>query len=95
MPYKLSLPASWIAQGWKAKIRDRERLEPPHVTLLRGCSAWRISLRTGQFLDHEPDPAYVPTEVLEHVQANMDELRAAWDEMYPENAVQSVEVDDG
>ena len=94
MPYNLSLPQSWLAQGWKAKIRDRERLEPPHVTLIRGRRSWRISLRTGQFLDDEPDPADVPKDLVDAIAVRFSELHNAWDDMYPENPVQSTDAKD-
>jgi hypothetical protein len=64
MAFSLSLPAALVAQGWKAKIRDRERTEPPHVTVLQKTRAWRVDLRTGRFLDKEPDPNDVPKELL-------------------------------
>ncbi|SRR6266571_1093730 len=56
MPFALKLPEPWASRGWKAKIRDRERLEPPHVTILHKTSAWRFELRSEKFLDREPDP---------------------------------------
>jgi len=38
--------------------------EPPHVTVIRGTDAWRINLRTGEFMDAKPDPSDVPNEVI-------------------------------
>jgi hypothetical protein len=93
MPYSVPLSARLKADGWKAKIRDRERLEPPHVTILHKTRAWRLGLRDFQFLDTEPDPSDVPHEVVGEVLAHLTALRAAWDEMYPENPV-SGEVPD-
>ena len=46
MTYSLRLPRKF--KQWKVKIRDRETVEPPHVTLLRKTQAWRIDLRTGE-----------------------------------------------
>jgi hypothetical protein len=60
MAFLLPLPSALVAQGWKAKIRDRERTEPPHVTVLQKTRAWRFDLRAGRFLDMEPDPKDVP-----------------------------------
>jgi hypothetical protein len=73
------------------KIRDRERVEPPHVTVLRKTQAWRLDLRTGEYLDKEPDPAEVPKAVRKVIDANWDTLRAAWDAMYPENPIEADE----
>ncbi len=41
MPYELLLPSRVRAQGWKVKIRDKERLEPPHATVLKRMESWR------------------------------------------------------
>jgi hypothetical protein len=37
------VPARWRRQ-WKVKIRDRERAEPPHVSVLHGTECWRMDL---------------------------------------------------
>lgn len=34
MPYEYKPGEPFEAQGWKVKIRERERLEPPHVTVI-------------------------------------------------------------
>jgi hypothetical protein len=93
MAYSLSLPPQ-LAKHWTVKIRDRERVEPPHVTLLRGTRAWRLDLRTGEFLDDEPDPRDVSKRLIETVRGHWQELCAAWDRMYPENPVGSGEERD-
>lgn len=94
MAFSLSLPAALVAQGWKAKIRDRERTEPPHVTVIHRTRAWRVDLRTGRFLDREPDPNDVPKELLDELTRQSALLRRTWDEMYPENPVESKESSD-
>lgn len=78
----------------EVKIRDRERLEPPHVTILHRTRAWRFDVRSEKLLDMEPDPNEVPGEVLDAVCANLAPLRAEWDRMFPENPVVSREPDD-
>ncbi len=93
MPFTLTLREPWASRGWKVKIRDRERLEPPHVTILHRTRAWRFDLRSERFLDKEPDPRVVPEEVVDEVRANLAPLRAAWDRMFPENPVFSQEPD--
>lgn len=87
MPFSLPLPEVWERQRWKVKIRDRERLEPPHVTILWRTRAWRLDLRTGRFLDREPDPAEVPKGLLDVVRRHWPALQEAWDRMYPVNPV--------
>lgn len=89
MAYELELPKKLKGQKWKAKIRDRERVEPPHVTILYKTHTWRIGLRDGAFLDNKPPPGDVPDELVSFVLENRAELIAAWDEMYPENPVES------
>lgn len=91
MSFALPLPNEWSKQGWKVKIRNDERNEEPHVTVLRRRWAWRLSLRTGEFLDRVPDPREVPGELVSHVWASRKKLRARWDERYPENPVCSTE----
>lgn len=85
MAFTLPLPVR--LRQWKVKIRDLERVEPPHVHVLRRTESWRIDLRTNAFMDAEPDPDQVPAELRELVTQQLPALRAAWDQMYPENPV--------
>jgi len=94
VPFRVTLPEPWANRGWQVKIRDRERLEPPHVTILRRTRAWRVDLRSGKFLDKEPDPTEVPKEVVHEVRSNLQRLRQEWDRMFPENPVLSREAGD-
>ena len=91
MPFSLRLPDAWAKLGWKVKIREDERNEEPHVSILFKLWTWRMSLRTGEFLDASPAPRNVPVELAEWVWANREQLRAQWDEKYPENVVFSQE----
>jgi hypothetical protein len=93
MAFRLPL-SRHLSRQWAVKIRDWERVEPPHVTILRRGRAWRWDLRSGEFMDTVPDPSDVPAAVLKVITANWERLRAAWDEMYPENPVDSKEDDD-
>jgi hypothetical protein len=93
MPFSLCLPHAWAALGWKAKIREDERNEEPHVSILFKLWTWRLSLRTGEFLDATPPPRNVPAELVEWVWDCRDVLRAKWDEKYPENVVFSQKED--
>lgn len=89
MPFELPLPARWAAQGWRAKIREREGPEEPHVTILHGTLGWRFSLREWRCLDADPPARLVPEAVLEHVRAHVPILVAAWDAKYPSNLVRT------
>lgn len=89
MPFSLPLPDSFRHQGWKVKIREKERVEEPHATVIRGKHVWRFGLRSGAFLDAEPDPRHVLQKIVEAIRGAMDVLRGQWDEAYPENPVES------
>lgn len=95
MTYTLKLPEALRQQGWQVKIRNLERVEPPHVTIMRKTQTWRYGLREPGFLDSVPNPRDVPTEVVDVVNAKMEELRAEWDRRYPENPVLGCEDEDG
>jgi len=60
----------------------------------RGTDAWRFNLRTGSFMDEEPDPSDVPDGVVDFIEEEetWQQLRDEWDAMYPTNPVSS---DDG
>ena len=79
MPFNLDLSEPWASRGWRVKIRDRERLEPPHVTILQRTRAWRFDRRSEKFLDKDPDPAEVPKDVVKEIRSNLGRLRQAWD----------------
>lgn len=46
----IRLPRKLREQGWKVKIYDNERLEPPHITLICRERVWRVGLRERDFL---------------------------------------------
>jgi hypothetical protein len=93
VPFDLPLPVALRRARWKVKIRDKESREPPHVTIIRGTRAWRINLRTGAFLDAEPAASEIPVQIVAQIrqQETWQQLRAAWDVMYPNNPVFSPE----
>jgi hypothetical protein len=95
MPYELALPRRLKARGWKVKIREKERVEPPHVTIIHNEDEWRIGLRDRELLV-PPGGRWkdIETEVLEIIEANWDRLQEAWNTKYPENPISSVEDDD-
>lgn len=94
MPFDLRLPVIFRKARWKVKIREKESREPPHVTILRDVQAWRIDLRTGEFMDRQPDPSEVPPELVAHIRRteNWRVLCEQWDCKYPSNPVISQET---
>ncbi|CAN5916950.1 hypothetical protein BH11GEM1_BH11GEM1_06680 [soil metagenome] len=84
---RFTLPQPWKDRGWKLKIRDRERVEPPHVSLLWRTQCWRYGLRVPGFLDREPDASLVPAGVVEHLEIHIEQYVIAWNLLYPENPV--------
>ncbi len=97
MPYELVLPKKLKARGWKVKIREKERLEPPHVTVFHGENLWRISLRDWDFL-LPPGGRWKEIDdelrVLLGDETRREELRDAWNRIYPSNPVSSQGEDD-
>lgn len=93
MAFSFDLPPAW-RKRWRLKIRDKETVEPPHVSLLLKTECWRLCLRTRKFLDREPDPKAVPPRLMRHILSRVDEFVAVWDEMYPLNPVFSQDRDD-
>ena len=91
MAVSFPLPQPHKGRGWKAKIRDRERTEPPHVTVLLKTSAWRLGLRERDYLDARPDPSDVPDAITDHLLSDkvFPTIVAAWDRLYPHNPVAS------
>lgn len=88
MPFELILPKKLKRQDWSAKIRDKERLEPPHVTIFHATDEWRLGLRDrkllvppgGRLKDIDP-------EVMEIIDREWETLRSRWDAKYPENPI--------
>ncbi len=92
MPYEIPLPRRLKNQGWKVKIREKERLEPPHVTVMCRARERRINLRSGDFLV-PPGGAWddIDEDVQELIRKHWDALKAAWDAKYPSNPISSQE----
>ena len=87
MPFELKLPESQRRAGWKVKILEKERLEPPHATIIFGWKKWRLGLRDERFLDVGHSWKQIPDEVKSTVMDNLEDLRHAWDAKYPGNPV--------
>lgn len=95
MPDPIELPRKLREQGWKVKIYNNERLEPPHLTLLCRGKVWRIGLRDkdvmvppgGRWRD-------IDSEVRAILEREWENLCDAWDAKHPTNPVSS-EEDEG
>ena len=89
MAYTLPMTEALRKARWKVKIRDKETREPPHVTIIRGTDAWRIDLRTGEFMDDDPDPAKVPKELIDLIKngKNWKQLGDQWDWSAPRKLI--------
>jgi hypothetical protein len=94
MAQEFVVPAPWAKRGWRLKIRDRERVEPPYVTLLCKTRSWRFGLRERAFLDADPPERDVPGEMVRNLEDRIDEFAAVWDSLHPENPVKSNESED-
>jgi hypothetical protein len=87
MPYNLPLPGK-LASSWRVKIYDSERLEPPHVTIVKGRTSWRINLRSAEFMDDEPPPRAIHKKVMQAINDNWGRLQREWNRIHPDNPVE-------
>lgn len=92
MVFDLALPKPLRGEGWKVKIRERERVEPPHVTILWKMRSWRVGLRDESFLI-PPGGSWndIDRGVRDEIRKNWKRLIEEWDKKYPENPVSSNE----
>ena len=83
MSFNLRLPSKLTNAGWKVKIRDKERLEPPHVTVMRKTEEWRIDLRSGGFLV-PPGGSWndLPKDLRQEITDNWALLEQEWNAIY-------------
>jgi len=76
-------------QRWKVKIRDKERTEDPHVSIMFKGKTWRLNLRDKSIMDTSPPARDIPKELLDEIKEDkkFNEIKEAWNKMYPENKV--------
>ncbi len=88
MPFVLALSRKLKNAGWKVKIFDKEELEPPHVTILRGPDKWRLNLRDCRFLV-PPGGSWkdFPKELQKVLKDSVPTFRAQWNKMHPTNPI--------
>ncbi len=90
MPFELALPKKLKAGGWKVKIREKERVEPPHVTIMHKADEWRLGLRDRQLLVPPGGRIKdIDAEVMTIVDEHWESLQEAWDTKYPSNPISS------
>ena len=95
MPYELPLPRRLKGEGWKVKIRDKERVEPPHLTVMHADDEWRLGLRDKRLLVPPGGRMRdIDERVMRIIEDHWAELIDAWDARYPENPVSSVDDED-
>lgn len=93
----MPLPRRLKATGWKVKIREKERVEPLHVTIMHKADEWRLGLRDKQLLIPPGGRIRdIDAAVMLIIEEHWQELIEAWDANYPDNPVSSVgDEDDG
>lgn len=94
MPYDLPLSQALRQAGWKVKIHDLERLEPPHVTIYCKSRKWRLSLRDGTFLDLGDKWSQIDEQVGTAVKDAWERLQQEWDRIHADNPVRGQDDDD-
>jgi hypothetical protein len=94
MAFDLPLPRQLAKAGWKVKIRDKERLEEPHLTIIKGTKAWRLGLRSGTFLLDDDRWQDFPDTLRRAIEDDWNRLCQEWDTMYPNNPVSSNKEND-
>lgn len=82
MPYSVPLSSTLRKAGWQVKIYDAEGPEEPHVSVFRIGRTWRISLRTGRFLDRGGAWIQIDPGVKQAIMADWDALRSEWDKLH-------------
>jgi hypothetical protein len=95
LPFDVPLPRKLKAKGWKVKIREKERVEPPHVTIMHKADEWRLGLRDRRLLVPPGGRIKdIDATVMEIIDEHWDAPIEAWDEKYPENPVSSAEEEE-
>lgn len=82
MPFSVSLTQALRKAGWRVKIYDAEGPEEPHVSIFRKGETWRISLRTGKFLDTGGKWSQIDDDVRAAIEREWETLRSEWDKLH-------------
>ena len=91
----IELPRKLRSLGWKVKVYSRERLEPPHLTLICRARVWRIGLRDMEFMI-PPGGRWrdIDPQVRAILENRWQVLCDEWDAQHPTNRVSSEEAKD-
>jgi len=94
MPYVFQLIQALRQAGWKVKIHDFERLEPPHVTIYKKMRKWRLSLREGTFLDRGDNWSQINATLKATIldENNWLLFKQEWNRMHGDNPIE-IEVE--
>jgi hypothetical protein len=92
IPFDVPLPRTRKAKGRTVKIREKECVEPPHVTNMRKAGESRLGL-CDRLLLVPPGGRIkdIAAAVMEVIEEYWERLVEAWDAKYPENPVFSDE----
>jgi len=82
MPYQLKLLKRLKTERWKVRIHDAEGPEEPHVTIYRKARKWRLSLRTGKFLDPGDSWNQIDKGVRSTIEKKWKQLCKEWDNRF-------------
>ncbi len=74
------VPSPLEADGWGARIAGRERNETPHLSVNHGRERRRVDLRTGEFMDG--DPNWIPDELRTEIERTLPAWRDLWNQFY-------------
>jgi len=85
MPYKLPLSKILRIAGWRVTIYDAEGPEEPHVSIYRRTESWRVSLRSGDFLDNGASWNQIHDDVRRAIAANWENLKQEWNDLHGSN----------
>lgn len=86
MAFNPDLPLDLKSAGWKVKIRDKERLEEPHIANLKEPeSSWRLSLLSKEFLHPGGNWREIDGGVRHAGEHNWMSLIKEWNRTYPGN----------
>lgn len=82
MPFELEIGEVLKSEGWKIKIRLKERNEHLHVTVMKKTKVWRINLRDFTFVDDIAPMKELPSFIKGIIRENICLLRSEWDDLY-------------
>lgn len=93
-PWELPKPSGFKSQlQWQIKIYDNEaEFESPHINVLqklgkKSRKTWRVRLDTLEIMDINPPARELPKEILEHLKAEIVEIRKGWNKTHEKRKI--------